>query len=410
MANFTYSARNKTGGIEKGTLFAADRAAATANLITKGFAPILVKEVASGAVKSGNFLSNIKFGQKVKLSDKVIFSRQFSTMINAGVPIVQSLAILKEQTESKVLAEVVVDLSKQVEGGSTLANALAAHPKIFSPIFINMVRAGETGGILDEVLDRLALQQEKDAAIVAKLKGALTYPGLLFGVAISVFFLMMTVIVPKLTAVFADSGTKLPIYTVILLAISHFLVKFAFIIIVGVIAGGIAFVRYIHTPKGKRWLDYTLVKLPIFGPILVKVNVARFARTFSSLMSSGISVLDAISATRDAIGSTVYEDILDEVAKAVKNGHPMSETIRASKYFPPIVGQMIAVGEETGQLDDILLKLAVFYEGEVDTVVASLSSILEPIIIIVLGGMVGIIAVAVIGPIAALEGGQGVGG
>ena len=306
MANFNYSARNKTGGIEKGSLFAADRAAATANLISKGFAPILVKEVEAGAAKGGG--GKFTFGQKVKLSDKVIFSRQFSTMINAGVPIVQSLAILKEQTESKVLASVVADLSKQVEGGSTLANALAAHPKIFSPIFINMVRAGETGGILDEVLDRLALQQEKDAAIVAKLKGALTYPGLLFGVAISVFFLMMTVIVPKLTAVFADSGTKLPIYTVILLAISHFLVKFAFIIIAGAIGGGITFIRYIHTPKGKRWLDYTLVKMPIFGPILIKVNVARFARTFSSLMSSGISVLDAISATRDAIGSTVYED------------------------------------------------------------------------------------------------------
>jgi type IV pilus assembly protein PilC len=405
MANFTYSARNKTGGIEKGTLFASDRPAATANLIEKGFSPILVKEIPIGTTKSAGILDKLKFGQKVKLSDKVIFSRQFSTMINAGVPIVQSLAILKEQTESKVLAGVVADLSKQVEGGSTLANALGSHPKIFNPIFINMVRAGETGGILDEVLNRLATQQEKDAAIVAKLKGALTYPGLLFSVAIGVFFLMMTVIVPKLTSVFADSGTKLPIYTVILLAISHFLVKFALLIIVGTVIGVISFTRYIATPAGKRWLDYTLIKAPIFGPILVKVNVARFARTFSSLMSSGISVLDAISATRDAIGSTVYQDILDDVAKAVKNGRPMSEPVRASKYFPPIVGQMIAVGEETGQLDDILLKLAVFYEGEVDTVIASLSSILEPIIIIVLGGMVGIIAVAVIGPIAALEGG-----
>ncbi len=408
MANFTYSARNKTGGIEKGTLFAADRAAATANLIEKGFAPILVKEAVVGAAKGGGILGKISFGKKVKLSDKVIFSRQFSTMINAGVPIVQSLAILREQTESKVLSAVVSDLSKQVEGGSTLANAMGLHPTVFSPIYINMVRAGETGGILDQVLDRLATQQEKDAAIVSKLKGALTYPGLLFSVAIGVFFLMMTVIVPKLTSVFTQSGTKLPIYTEILINISHFLVKFAVLIIVGTIVGVIAFKRYISTPAGKKWLDYLLIRTPIFGNILVKVNVARFARTFSSLMSSGISVLDAIEATRAAIGSTVYQDILVEVAKQVKNGRPMSEPVRASKYFPPIVGQMISVGEETGQLDDILLKLAVFYEGEVDTVVASLSSILEPIIILVLGLMVGVIAVAVIGPIAALEGGQGV--
>lgn len=409
MANFSYSARAKNGSIEKGNLFASDRAAATASLIDKGFTPILVKEDAIDGKSSGGMLGKIKFGNKVKLSDKVIFSRQFATMINAGVPIVQSLSILKEQTESKVLAGVVADLAKQVEGGSTLANALSTHPTVFNPIYINMVRAGETGGILDEVLERLATQQEKDAAIIAKLKGALTYPSLLFSVAIGVFFLMMTVIVPKLTAVFVDSGTKLPIYTVILMDISHFLVRFAVIIIVGVVAGVIMFSRYIKTTKGKRWLDYALIKLPIFGPILMKVNVARFARTFSSLMSSGISVLEAINATRDAIGSTVYKDLLEETAKQVKNGRPMSEPIRASKHFPPIVGQMISVGEETGQLDDILLKLAVFYEGEVDTVVAALSSILEPVIILVLGAMVGIIAVAVIGPIAALEGGQGIG-
>lgn len=410
MANFAYSARTKTGAIEKGTLFAADRAAATASLSEKSLTPILVKEVAvaSDGKPTGGFLARFKLGAKVKMADKVIFSRQFATMINAGVPIIQSLSILKEQTESKVLSGVIADLSKQVEGGSTLANALKQHPNVFNPIYVNMVRAGETGGILDQVLDRLATQQEKDAAIVSKLKGALTYPALLFSVAIGVFFLMMTVIVPKLTSVFAQSGTKLPIYTEILMAISKFLVQYAFFIIAAVVVGIIVFKRYISTPAGKRWLDYTLIKMPIFGPILMKVNVARFSRTFSSLMSSGISVLDAINATRDAIGSTVYKDLLEETAKQVKNGRPMSEPIRASKYFPPIVGMMISVGEETGQLDDILLKLAVFYEAEVDTVVASLSSILEPIIILILGGMVGVIAVAVIGPIAALQSGQSI--
>ena len=404
MGQFSYSARDKTGAIKKGSLFAADRPAATASLAEKGLTPILVKEI--GAEKSGGLkgliASGKAFGSKVKLQDKVIFSRQFSTMINAGVPIVQSLNILREQSESKKLKATVADVSKQVEGGATLAGALATHPEVFNAIYVNMIKAGETGGILDQVLDRLATQQEKDAAVVSKVKSAMIYPAVITTATVSAFFFLMTVIVPKLSSIFADAGATLPWYTKLMLTISNFLVHDWYFVIGGFIAIVVAFTRWRKTLSGRRVIDKLMLKAPIFGPILVKVNIARFARTFGSLMASGISVLDAINATASALGSTVYQDELHEVAQKVKNGRPMSEHIRASKNFPAIVGQMLSVGEETGQMDTILLKLADFYEKEVDTVVEGITSIIEPILIIVLGGMVGFIVISVFGPISSI--------
>jgi type IV pilus assembly protein PilC len=401
MGQFSYSARDKDGVISKGTLFAPDRPAASAVLQSKGLTPILMKEsVRSGSGGKNGFLSKLSMLNKVSLADKVIFSRQFATMINAGVPIAQSLNILQKQSESKKLQEAVADLSKQVTGGSTLANALATHPDIFSPIYVNMVKAGEAGGILDEVMGRLATQQEKDAEIISKVRSAMIYPGVITTATFSAFFFLMTVIVPKLSAIFEDAGASLPIYTRILLAISKFLVHDWFYLIGGIVAALVILTRWYRTTNGRRTVDKLMLKAPVIGPILVKVNVARFARTFGSLMASGISVLDAIQATGAALGSSVYKDELIEVAKKVKNGRPMSEHIRDSKNFPAIVGQMIAVGEETGKVDEILLKLAEFYENEVDTVVAGLTSIIEPVLIMVLGGMVGFIVISVFGPIS----------
>lgn len=400
MGQFSYSARDKAGVISKGTLFAPDRAAATAGLAEKGLTPILIKEEAAKKSGGGGSFMDKLGANKVSLQDKVIFSRQFATMINAGVPIVQSLRILEEQSESKKLKVVTADVAKQVEGGATLASALAAHPDTFNQIYINMVKAGEVGGILDQVLDRLATQQEKDAEVVSKVRSAMIYPAVITTATVSAFFFLMTVIVPKLSSIFENAGAELPIYTKIMLLISHFLVSYWYIVIGGAVAGVIGFIRFQKTVNGKRIIDKLMLKAPIFGPILVKVNVARFARTFGSLMASGISVLDAIQSTKTALGSTVYQDELAIVAQKVKNGRPMSEQIRASKNFPAIVGQMLSVGEETGQMDTILLKLAEFYEKEVDTVVSGITSIIEPILIIVLGGMVGFIVISVFGPIS----------
>jgi type IV pilus assembly protein PilC len=382
-------------------LFAPDRAGASAALQSKGLTPILVKEVAgkSGGGAAG-IMGKLSGLAKVKLEDKVIFSRQFATMINAGVPIAQSLNILQKQSESKKLQAAIGDVSKQVTGGATLANAMSSHPEVFDGIYVNMVRAGESGGILDQVLERLATQQEKDAEVVSKVKGAMIYPAVITTATVSAFFFLMTVIVPKLSAIFEDAGASLPIYTKIMLAISKFLVKDWYIVIGGAVGAAVLFTRWYHTEKGRRIADKLFLKAPIFGPILVKVNIARFARTFGSLMASGISVLDAINATKSALSSTVYQDELAEVAQKVKNGRPMSEQLSTSPNFPAIVGQMLAVGEETGKVDEILLKLADFYEKEVDNVVAGITSIIEPILIMVLGGMVGFIVISVFGPIS----------
>lgn len=403
MANFIYSARDKDGNIQKGSLFAPDRAAATASLTEKHLTPILVKEAKASSGNTMGIVERLSGGNHVKLADKVIFSRQFATMVNAGVPLVQSLNILREQTESKKLKAVVGEVAKQVEGGSTLALALSGHPDVFNDIYVNMIKAGETGGILDEVLDRLAIQQEKDAEIVSKVKSAMIYPMVITIATFAAFFFLMTVIVPKLASIFADAGANLPIYTKIMLAMSSFLVHSWWLLLIIAVGTFVAFNRWIHTRSGKRIVDRAMLKAPIIGPILVKVNVARFARTFGSLMASGISVLEAIQATKSALGNSVYQDELADVAQKVKNGRPMSEPIRASKNFPPIVGQMLSVGEETGQLDEILLKLAGFYEREVDTVIAGITSIIEPILIIVLGGMVGFIVISVFGPISSIS-------
>jgi type IV pilus assembly protein PilC len=403
MPQFSYSARDKSGVISKGMLFAPDRPGAAAALAAKGLTPILVKENEKMMkARQGSFLDRIPFFNKVKLEDKVIFSRQFATMINAGVPIAQSLSILQGQSESKVLQAALSDVSKQVTGGKTLALALSSHPDIFSPVYVNMVKAGEAGGILDEVMDRLATQQEKDAEIVSKVRSAMIYPSVITVATVSAFVFLMTVIVPKLSSIFKDAGADLPIYTKIMLALSDFLVHSWWMLIVGVIVAIVLFKRWYKTTAGHKTADALILKAPIIGPIIMKVNVARFARTFGSLMASGISVLDALNATQSALGNAVYRDELIEVAKQVKNGRPMSEQLRASKNFPPIVGQMLSVGEETGKVDEILLKLADFYEKEVDTVVSGITSVIEPILIMVLGGMVGFIVISVFGPISSI--------
>jgi type IV pilus assembly protein PilC len=404
MATYTYTARDKGGTIHKGSVFAGDQSAAAANLIDKGLVPILIK--AEGA-KTNKSLFSIKQlispSNHVKLKDKVIFSRQFATMINAGVPITQALGILQEQTSNKHFQKVIADCAKQVEGGAELNVALSAHPEVFSVIYINMVKAGETGGMLDEVLERLAVQQEKDAEIVSKVRSALIYPAILLFVTIGAFVFLMTYLVPRMAVIFQSLGSNLPWYSALMLQMSNFLVHYGIFILVAVIAAGIFLFRFSRTPHGKHLLDSLLVRAPIIGPIIIKVNVARFARTFGSLMSSGLSVLESLNTTADGLNNSVFQDALREVAKEVKAGKNISEPLKHMQIFPPIVGQMLAVGEETGKLDDILIKLATFYEKEVDTVVSVIASVIDPVLIVVLGGIVGFIVIGVYGPLSQLN-------
>jgi type IV pilus assembly protein PilC len=324
-------------------------------------------------------------------------------MINAGVPIVQSLNMLKTQTENKHFQTVIADIAKKVEGGATLANSLSEYPEVFPPIYTNMIRAGETAGILDQVLDRLATQQEKDAEIVKKVKGAMIYPAVISVATIGAFVFLMTVIVPKLAQIFEGLGGDIPIYTKIMLAISKALTTYGWLLAIAITVTVIIISRYVKTPTGKLKFHQLLLKLPIFGNIIRKVNVARFARILGSLMASGVSVVEALNTTAAALGNEVFQTEVRKMATEIKNGKPMSKPMHESKEFPPIVAQMLAVGEETGQMDGILIKLADFFEKEVDNIVSNLTSVIEPILIIVIGTMIGAIVISVFGPLSNLS-------
>jgi type IV pilus assembly protein PilC len=399
MAKFQYIAMERSGKSLKAVIESDSKDAAIESLRKQGLRVLSIQPTS----KSSSLNFNIG-GKKVKTKDLVIFTRQLSTLVNAGVPLVRSISTLQAQSESKALKAELAAIVKKVEGGTSLADAIGEHPKTFSQIYINMVRAGEEGGILDEVLNRLAVQQEKDAAIRGKIKSAMTYPAVIFSITAVATIVLMTTIVPKIGAIITDlsGGTgSLPIYTRILLSISDFMLKPAFIIsmVVGLPILLTVFRRFIKTPKGRYMWHSVLLKTPIIKVLITKVAIARFARTFSSLMGAGVSIVQAIGTTAGSVGNAVIEKELIESAKFIEGGEQLSSRLEKSKHFPPLVSQMLAVGEETGQTDQILIKVAEFYEEEVDTFVGALSSILEPVMIVVLGAIVGVIAASVFGPI-----------
>lgn len=398
---FEYTAVDKEGKTVTGISEAASKDALVNNLAKQHLKPIIIKTNAAGseAHKKGAH-------GKVKLKDLVVFTRQLSTMISAGVPLTRTLSTLQGQTTSKYFRQVIASIIKDVEGGIPLADAFAKFPNVFSDVYINMVRAGEAGGILDDILKRLASQIEQDSSMRKKIKSAMMYPTVILVITVVAFFGIMLFVIPKIGKIMKDLGgenAKLPIYTQIMLNISNFLQHNA-VLVLGVLFVVVFLVRrYIRTPKGKYQFHALLLRIPILKTIIIKVAVARFARTFASLMSAGVGVLEALNVTGAAIGNKVIEAELKEAAKAVKNGKQLSEPLSHSHNFPPIVSQMLAVGEETGKIDTILVKVADFYEEEVSTTIDGLSSIIEPLMIIVLGSIVGLIAASVMGPIAGLS-------
>lgn len=411
----------KDGKTISGTAEAADRAALISMLHKQEIHPVLVK-ASKDKAKSGLFGKK----KKVKLNDLVIFTRQLSTMISAGVPLARSMAALQQESDNPYMQEVLAGITKDIESGTALGDSFAKYPDVFSDVYVNMVRAGEEGGILDDILKRLATQVEQDASIRKKVKSAMMYPIVILGVTVIAFFGIMLFIVPKLGAILKSLGgpeAKLPIYTEILLKFSEFCTSPTIagilpipiinklpnlIILMGLGAVGMVFLlRYIKTDKGKYKFHFVLLKIPIVKTILLKVVVARFSRTFASLMGAGVSVLDALEVTGAALGNKVIEAELKSAANEVRNGKPLSDPISHSPYFPPIVAQMLLVGEETGQIDTVLTKIADFYEEEVSVLVDGLAAIIEPIMIIFLGAGVGLIAASVMGPIANLSKGAG---
>jgi type IV pilus assembly protein PilC len=403
MAKFSYSATNKEGKSVTGTVEAASRQTLSDTLTKQGLHPISIKQAAS----AGGFNEKLKkFGQKVKLKDLVIFSRQMSTMVSAGVPLTRALATMETQTTNKYFREVIAGITKDVEGGMALGDAFAKYPAVFSEIYVNMIKAGEAGGILDDILKRLASQVEQDASMRKKIKSAMTYPTVIMSVTVLAFFGITMFVLPKIGQILTDLGgenAKLPIYTIAMLNVSKFMQKNGVLVIIAMVVAIFLIRRYIKTPKGKFQFHTILLKIPVLKDILIKIAIARFSRTFASLMTAGVTVLDALEVTGKAIGNKVIEKELAEAAKQVKNGKQLSEPLSQSKHFPAIVSQMLAIGEETGQTDTILVKVADFYEEEVSTVIDGLSSIIEPLMIIVLGAGVGLIAASVMGPIASLS-------
>ncbi len=397
--NYTASPSNDPTRVVTGTIEVSSREEAIASLGRQKLTPITVKEAKKGF--------SLKLGGGVKSDELVIFTRQLSAMISAGVPLLRSLNSLGEHAENPVFQKTLSAITTDIEGGSGFGDALAKHPSVFSDVYVNMVRAGETAGILDDILKRLATQQEKNATIRKKVKSAMSYPMVLVVITIGAFFGLMIFVIPQIGKIITDLGgpdAELPMLTQIMLGISAFLLGYWFIWIPALVGGVFGLLRYLKTPVGKRNFHTIILKIPPINGIVKKVAVARFARTYSSLIGAGVSVVEAITVTARAIGNGVYEDALMQAADAVQNGEPLSNIIaKHEDLFPSILTQMLSVGEETGQTDQVLIKVADFYEEEVDVAIDGISSIIEPVMIVMMGSMVGLIAASVMGPIASIS-------
>ena len=402
MPKFTYIATDAKGNAVNGQVEMNDRAAVLTALAKQGLRPISVKEGASTGTLSLNFFG----GNKVKLNDLVMFTRQLSAMVSAGVPLLRALTSLEAHSQSPALRKILSGVIKDVESGAPLADALEKYPNTFNDIYVNMVRAGEAAGILDDILKRLAIQQEKSASLRKKIKSAMTYPMVLVAITVLAFFGLMIFVIPQIGKIIKDMGgpdAELPLITQIMLNISSALINYWFIVIPIMVAAVYMLLRFIKTPKGKRMFHELVLKLPGINTLIQKIAVARFTRTFSALMGAGVAVLEALSVTARSVGNVLYEEAIVDAAKEVKNGKQLSKAIEANPLFPPIVAQMLSVGEETGQTDTVLVKVADFYEEEVDVAIDGISSIIEPVMIVFMGGMVGVIAASVMMPIAGLS-------
>lgn len=399
MAEFTWEARTRTGDVQKGTMEAPNADAVQARLKQQQLTPT--------KVKARSKLAGIKFGSAVSVKEMVTFTRLFATMINAGLPIVQCIDILTNQQKNPVFKAALMDVKSQVEQGSTFSQALARHPDIFDSLYVNLVQAGEVGGILDSIMNRLAVYIEKRAKLIGQVKGALTYPTIVVIVAIGVMAILMSFVIPAFEDMFKNFGggrDSLPAITRLMLALSNFFVTYIWLIaLVGI---GLAFgaIQLYRNPKGKRWVHHMLLTLPVMGPTMTKIAVARFTRTLGTLLQSGVPILDALEICARTAGNVIIQEGVMQVRQSVSEGQNMAEPLIKAAVFPDMVSQMIGVGEQTGALDQMLNKIADFYEEETDVAVAALTSSLEPIMMVGVGGMVGVVLVAMYLPIFSLAG------
>lgn len=399
MLTYAYTARDSSTGKKIKSQVQADNVQAATKLIQgQGYAPIDIS-----VAGSRNPLS--KFLGKVKTKDKILFSRQLSTLINAGLPLVQSLRTVGGQTQNKALKQVVNGIIGDVEAGSALSIALEKHPQVFNQIFISLVAAGETSGTLDSALERLATQQEKDAEIMSKVKGAMVYPVIVLVVMMGVVGFMIVKVLPQVEVLYDGMpGASLPLVTTILLSISHALIKFWWIAIL--IAGGLAFfgARWAKTPIGKRFFDTAKMHAWPIAPLFMKLYMARFARTGATLISSGVPLLQVLEITAKAINNVNISDSITRASEKVKGGKALSEVLTGDTNFLPLVPDMLRIGEQSGAMEEMMLKTADYFEKEVDDQVKAISTIIEPVLMVVLGVFAFIIVAAVLLPVYGLAG------
>jgi type IV pilus assembly protein PilC len=389
---FEYTARSQTGQIQKGQLDVPTRDDVSAHLRKNRLILVSVREAPKQIKLSVG-------GTRIKTRDVVIFTRQFATMINAGLPLVQSLNILASQTENKALAEITRAVVYDVESGNTLADAFSKHPKAFPPLYVNMVAAGEAGGILDTILLRLATFLEKNDALVRKVKGAMIYPGVIISVAVIAITILLVFVIPTFQTMFASANLELPLPTRVVIAMSDFLIGYWWAILLA-LGGAVFGIRsYYATAAGRLQIDGLLLKAPVLGDVIRKSAVSRFTRTLGTLVSSGVSILEGLEITAKTAGNQVVHNAVMESRQSIAGGETIAAPLEKSKVFPPMVISMIAVGEQTGGLDEMLSKIADFYDEEVDVAVSALLSLMEPAMIVILGVIVGGMVIAMYLPI-----------
>ena len=402
MRDYRYTAKDNTNGkVVKGQIQADNDSIAARLLMEKNLFPIKI-QVAS---EQSFFGINLNSLNRVSGKDKVIFTRQLSTLIKAGLPITQALSTAVEQVQSKKLRQALDQVVASVEGGSALADAFAEHPDIFSHVFISLVAAGETSGTLDKAMLRLADELEKEQAIISKVRGALIYPAIVMVVIILVIIFMLVSILPQVSSLYESLGKSLPFTTAFLLAVANFVTNYWWLTILILIAVFAGVRSYFHTPAGRKLKDRTKMRIPVIGMLFKKMYMARFSRTMASLVNSGVPILESLEIVSEAVNNVIIRDIVLRGAESVKGGKSLSAVLANNEYFLTLVPQMIRIGEDSGTLGDMLDKTASFYEEEVDQQVKNLSTIIEPFMIVVLGGMVFFIIGAVLFPIYSLVGG-----
>lgn len=397
MSTFVYKGRTRTGEAREGTVDAASRDEAVAGLRRQGV-------IVSSVTEKGREIALPRLRGGVKKKELSVFTRQFSVMIDAGLPLVQCLEILASQQPNRMFQNVLNAVRGDVESGSTLADAMRKHPRVFDELYSNMVAAGETGGILDTILQRLSVYIEKIVKLKAAVRGALIYPVAVLVIAGVVVWVILTFVIPVFADLFTGLGAQLPLPTRITIGLSNFLRRWWWLLIGGAIGTIIGLKQYYKTDKGRHVMDAILLKIPVIGMLLRKIAVARFCRTLATLTSSGVPILDGLEICARTSGNAIVEDAIYSVRKSVEEGKTVSEPLRETKVFPDMVVQMIAVGEQTGAMDTMLSKIADFYEDEVDEATQNLLSLMEPIMIVFLGTVIGGIVISMYMPMFSLIG------